>query len=227
VTREARIPRPVARVAPLVEHCRALLDGWALTAPISAVAVAVTRTASASAEQGDLLDGGWRDPGAADAAFARLRSALGAGTVVRPVARDEHRPERAGGWDEHQEPERGGRGVEAAPGRAAGAVRGARFSPHEPLVVPNEQHVPHLTAALRLLEAPEPIDVEHTAGVPSAFWWRGCRLPVESASGPERLSGDWWRDGYARDYWRCAGAAGEFLIYLDRARRWYLQGWYD
>jgi protein ImuB len=74
---------------------------------------------------------------------------------------------------------------------------------------------------------PESIEVEYTAGVPSAFWWRGSRVAVERAGGPERLSGDWWRDGYARDYWRCEGEAGEFLIYLDRERCWYVQGWYD
>jgi protein ImuB len=124
-----------------------------------------------------------------------------------------------GGW---------GRGVEVlqGPSRGPGAVQRTLFSPDEP---PHESRVPHLTAALRLLEVPEPIEVECTAGVPSAFWWRGCRLPVECASGPERLSGDWWRDGYAREYWRCEGAAGDFLIYLDGGgeRRWHLQGWYD
>ena len=92
----------------------------------------------------------------------------------------------------------------------------------------HEERAACLTAALRLLEVPESIEVEYTAGVPSAFWWRGCRLPVERAGGPERLSGEWWREGYAREYWRCEGAAGDFLIYRDGGdRRWYLQGWYD
>jgi hypothetical protein len=46
--------------------------------------------------------------------------------------------------------------------------------------------------------------------------------------GPERLSGDWWDDGYRRDYWRCESLAGEFVVYLDRADdAWRLQGWVD
>jgi hypothetical protein len=54
---------------------------------------------------------------------------------------------------------------------------------------------------------------------------------VRRAEGPERLSGDWWRDGYRRDYWRCEGEGGDgdFVLYRDRAApgAWYLQGWYD
>ena len=47
-------------------------------------------------------------------------------------------------------------------------------------------------------------------------WWD---VAVPQAGGPERLSGDWWRDGYRRDYWRCEGEAGdgEFVLYRDRA----------
>ncbi|MFN8580919.1 MAG: hypothetical protein U0163_08105 [Gemmatimonadaceae bacterium] len=39
------MPRPLARVIPLLERCRALLEQWELTAPISAVHVAITATA--------------------------------------------------------------------------------------------------------------------------------------------------------------------------------------
>jgi hypothetical protein len=58
-------------------------------------------------------------------------------------------------------------------------------------------------------------------------------VPVARAVGPERLSGDWWEDGYARDYWRCeeANGAGELVIYRDvtphGARAWFVHGWYD
>ena len=98
VTREVRPAKPVARVAPLFERCRAMLDQWTLTAPVSAVTVTVSATAPLGAEQGDLLAAAWRDPAAADAAFERLRATLGAGSVVRPVARDEYRPEKSGAW---------------------------------------------------------------------------------------------------------------------------------
>ena len=65
-------------------------------------------------------------------------------------------------------------------------------------------------------------------GVPTMVTWRGRRITVERAVGPERLSGDWWDDGYRRDYWRCESAFGDFVLYLDRLDdQWWLQGWYD
>ncbi len=205
VTREVRFPRAVARAAPLFDHCRALLARWPLDAAVCGVTVAVAATAPASAAQGDLLVQRWHDPAAADAALARLRAELGPDTVVRPVERDAHAPERAGGWTEEQS---------LAP-RAA-AVRepatNAAYGDDAP--------------ALRLLEVPEEIDVEFGDGRPCGVWWRGERIALTSAAGPERLSGDWWSDPYRRDYWRGASARGELLMYAEGGK-WFVQGWYD
>jgi hypothetical protein len=195
VTRQIHLPRPVARAAPLVEHCRALLDTWTLTAPVCGLAVAIASTVSAASEQGDLLALGWHDPAAADAAFARLRAELGARAVVRPALRDEHRPEKSGAWCEAEGP------------RAA---------------APELSRAP----ALRLLETPETVEVEWDGDRPCALWWRERRVAIGHADGPERLSGDWWKDGYARDYWRCESDSGELLAFRER-ERWYVQGWYD
>jgi protein ImuB len=83
-------------------------------------------------------------------------------------------------------------------------------------------------AVLRLLDAPEEVQVEVPHGVPDAVWWRGRRLEITDADGPERLTGDWWRaDAFARDYWRCAAREeGELLVYSE-AGGWWVQGWYD
>jgi hypothetical protein len=98
VTREVRPARPLARVAPLFERCRALLDRWTLTAPVIGVRVAIVAAAPLTGEQGDLLSASWRDIGAADAALERLRAELGPNAIVRAQAQDTHRPERAGVW---------------------------------------------------------------------------------------------------------------------------------
>ena len=217
VTREIRPPVPVARVAPLFERCRALLDRWPLAAPVCAVAVAVTATAPASAEQGNLLDTAWRDPAALDAALERLRAELGPNVVVRPALRDAHRPEAAGAWVEV------GDGASLQPPPAlAPAAPAAR--------VPDD--VTSLAAALRLLERPEPAEVECDDGErPRTLEWRGRPVRLMRAAGPERLSGEWWTTAsYRRDYWRCAADDGrELLLFLDHAaeRRWYVHGWYD
>jgi protein ImuB len=216
VTREVRLARPVARSAPLFERCRALLDGWALSAPAIGVSVAIVAAAPLSGEQGDLLETTWRDAAAVDAALARLRAELGPNVVVRPIARDAFVPERAGTWVENGEGAIAGDPVTtsaAASGAAATAIRPSAQS-EDP--------------AIRLLESPESVFVLCDDGVPRAVTWRGRRLTIERAVGPERLSGDWWDDGYRRDYWRCESAFGDFVLYLDRMDdQWWVQGWFD
>src|SRR5437868_2858517 len=134
VTREVRLPRPVARSTPLFERCRALLDTWPLSAPAIGVGVAIVAAAPLSGEQGDFLDAAWRDTAALDAALARLRAELGPNVVVKPVARDAYVPEKTGTWVESAtpgEPVRGFRALSRSDGRsmvAAGVVRLTRSS---------------------------------------------------------------------------------------------------
>ncbi len=274
VTREVRLPRPLARVDPLLERCRALLEEWTLQAPVCAVTMAVTATAPLQGAQGELLDPAWRDPAAADAAFARLRSALGTGAIVRPVLRDTHRPERAGEWERVDEvgapsglptglpsvqPDRkqetgdirpdGSRepGAGSAALRAAGASvyvempRGLALVREPPSgatarpATPPRVTLPH-PPALRQLDPPERAEVRTADGVPDgpprAIRWRQQVITVGRAIGPERLTGDWWDAGYARDYWRCEDTAGsgDLVIYRDCTasnNAWYIHGWYD
>ncbi|CAN5370413.1 hypothetical protein BH09GEM1_BH09GEM1_30150 [soil metagenome] len=267
ITREARAARPLARVLPLFERCRALLDSWTLEAPVSAVRVAIVATAPLSGEQGDLMSTSWRDLGAADAAIERLRAELGAGAIVRAEARDTHRPEKAGLWtDFGSDSQTVGPGAAAAPRassdsgstagrtviayterspgarpgradhdrhadrpavvRAADKVRSGSDSQTVRLVV--SEPAPVTPAARRALDPPEHIDVLCDNEVPRTITWRGQRIPVTRALGPERLSGDWWDDGYRRDYWRCESGLGEMVVYLDRSDdAWRVQAWSD
>ncbi|MBA2683284.1 MAG: hypothetical protein H0U66_02165, partial [Gemmatimonadaceae bacterium] len=123
--------------------------------------------------------------------------------VVRPALRDEHRIERNGAWCESDDARKDERVVSIQKST-------------EPLRAP----------ALRLLETPETVDVEWDGDRPCALWWRERRVTIGRAAGPERLAGDWWKDGYARDYWRCESDSGELLAFRER-ERWFVQGWYD
>ncbi|HUF27642.1 MAG TPA: hypothetical protein VMM18_11770 [Gemmatimonadaceae bacterium] len=208
VTREVRPARPLGRLAPLFERCRIMLEGWALTAPVCGVTVAIPATAPLSGEQGSLLDTAWRDPAALDATLERLRAELGPAAVVRPRARDEHRPERQGTWEER--------------GNGTNETNWTNWTNGT-----NETKA----VALRLLETPEPVEVEMGSRSPSVLHWRGQRIALDRATGPERLTGDWWKGRYQRDYWRCeeapgGGEAGHFLVFREE-EGWYVQGWYD
>jgi protein ImuB len=241
VTREARPARPLARVLPLFERCRALLDTWPLTAPVSAVRVAIVSAAPLTGEQGDLLSTSWRDLGAADAALERLRAELGTDAIVRAEARDTHRPEKAGVWRELQSegltrpPLRGCSPdplaaspllVGPAGGPAASSSDGTTQRSHASrLTIHDSRAVP---AARRAFDPPEAVEVQCDGDTPREVTWRGHRISVTRAVGPERLSGDWWDDGYRRDYWHCESLAGEMTLFLDRADDgWRLQGWGD
>ncbi|HYW32621.1 MAG TPA: hypothetical protein VE869_14075 [Gemmatimonas sp.] len=224
ITRETRPARPLARLEPLFDQCRALLERWTIPAPIIGVTVSIPATAPLAADQGDLLIPSWRDAAMnADAVFTRLRAALdpdGAhDVVVHPIAGDAHRPEEAGRWEQ-------------ADGMTLAHVTPAQGIPVQASVHASAEASVALPAVLRMLESPEPVEVEEADGLPDAVWWRGRRLGFASIDGPERLSGDWWRaDGFARDYWRALVIGeGELLLYREAAGTspgWYLQGWYD
>ena len=217
ITREVRPARPLARLEPLFDQCRALLERWNIPAPVIGVTLGIPATAPLAADQGDLLVPSWRDAAMnAEAVLARLRATLDpehrGDVVVHPEARDTHRPEQTGAW------------VSAD----AIALAAAALPQAPPQATPHTSTSLRVSAVLRLLTPAEAIEVEAPRGVPQAIWWRGRRLHVVDVLGPERLSGDWWRgEHYARDYWRTvADPDGELLIYQDRAA-WYVHGWYD
>lgn len=219
ITREVRPARPLARLTPLFDQCRLLLDTWQIPAPIIGVTVSIPATAPLTADQGDLLQPSWRDAAMqVEQVFARLRVALDptqrGDVLVCAEPQDTHRPEERGRWSAADAIP-----MAAAPTPAAPAPASTRDDAT-------------VTPVLRLLPAPEPIDVEGPAAAtrgPQAVWWHGRRIALTVVQGPERLSGDWWRgDGYARDYWRgLSDTDGELLLFHDASGAWYLQGWYD
>jgi hypothetical protein len=101
-----------------------------------------------------------------------------------------------------------------------------------PAAEDDREDPPAAAPALRQLEQPEPAEVECAGEVPRTLWWRGRRIAVAHALGPERLAGDWWKDPYTRDYWRCEAedGVGQLVLFREKdvtAERWYVHGWYD
>lgn len=54
-------------------------------------------------------------------------------------------------------------------------------------------------------------------------------VPIESAAGPDRVSGGQWEEPYAREYYRCVTDEGTLVWIFREARSgdWYMQGWWD
>ncbi|MFQ5529493.1 MAG: hypothetical protein ACE5FP_04020 [Gemmatimonadota bacterium] len=208
--------RPTRQERLLYELCRAALERAAgsegrLTTPVAEVVLRTSRTAPPDARQEDLFTRRWRDPMAAAAALSRLGVRLGPGGVVRPSIRPDHRPESRSVW----EPAEIGYGSRVA--RAA---------------VQTSDGIP---GVLHLLPEPLPLRVRMEEGRPAELWddvGHVGHQELVAAEGPERLSGDWWKDPYHREYFRVCTRDGS-LLWLFReyrpsgAFRWWLHGWRD
>ena len=147
----------------------------------------------------------------------RLGNRLGPERVLRLAGRERHLPEYAA--------------------KAVSALDG-------PPSLPSGAGGPAAPRPLRLLPAPEPIQV--MAPVPDRppvlFRWRHRPYRVARADGPERIAPEWWREdpsalfsgeAEARDYYRIEDETGaRFWVYRqglyrpDRPPYWFLHGFF-
>jgi protein ImuB len=50
---------------------------------------------------------------------------------------------------------------------------------------------------------------------------------LETAAGPDRVSGEQWEKPFAREYFRCVNENGTLVWIYREKGEWYLQGWWD
>ena len=210
----------------LYDLCRAALEravdaNGCLAAPVKGITLRVEEMAPPGARQGDLFTGDWRDPMAAAAALSRLRARLGEQAVAWPHPRAIHRPESRNRWRpaasvETPEEEK----VRSDPSPGTSRIMSADGA---------------LESTLHLLPEPVEVDVWASKGCPRELRDRAGRRSLIVAEGPERLSGDWWKDPYRREYYRACTEEGELLwLYREwrgrgkeKEAKWWLHGFYD
>ena len=227
--------RPTRRESLLFDLCRAALersqDGGKLPAPVAGLGLELRETAPAEARQGDLFRRGWRvgegwdDPLGAAIALTRLQARLGGEVVVTPAFRADHRPESRSVW------------MPVTPQTLSAQSSSTRLSSNRPAVGRSrgetETDTPDVSCALRLLPEPVPVRVQVERDRPIELRDERGRHELVAAEGPERLSGDWWKDPFRREYFRVCTSAGELLWLFREYRRrsgelrWWLHGWWD
>lgn len=224
--RTARVlpARPTRREDLLYDLCRASLEramekNGLLRAPVRELVLRVEGTAVPGARQGDLFAGDWRDPMAAAAALSRLRARLGEKAVAWPGPQATHRPEARSRWRPAaavETPEEQKVRSAHSPGTAGLVSRDGAFE-----------------GTLHLLPEPLEVAVRTEEGRPLEIREAGRWHSLVVAEGPERVSGDWWKDPYRREYYRACTGEGE-LLWLFREWRaregrvtWWLHGIYD
>ena len=85
-----------------------------------------------------------------------------------------------------------------------------------------------------LLWRPEPVKARESQVLPREFQWRGRKLKIRTAKGPERIAPEWWLDdpnwrSGVRDYWQVTCEEGDllWLFYAHGATMsagWFCQG---
>jgi hypothetical protein len=231
LTNAIRAGRTTASRKTWLRLARASLERLVLPAGVVGVALRAAAVVTDDGHQGDLFDRGFATAAATEAALASLAEDQGDVVVVpentaHPLVErrtkwkgrleGERRERRAGGWvppsPQHDHP---------APGTIT----------HHPILTPSTQPPSSLT--LYLLPTPRAIEVHHEARrdhvVPTAYRDGDAWYAVLSAAGPDRVSGERWGEGYAREYFRCiVDDGGMVWLYRDaRADGWYLHGWWD
>jgi hypothetical protein len=81
----------------------------------------------------------------------------------------------------------------------------------------------------RLFRPPLEATVQVRSGIPTWIAFQGVHGPIDTASGPWRTSGDWWRPNmWDREEWDIEVIDALYRIYYDvHLDRWYAQGVYD
>ena len=156
--------------------------------------------------------------------LARMTDALGDDAVFSPVLVDRWRPEASYQPVPFGE-DRAWVGEESVD-------RSASIAPRR--VDPVEAHdawqrdLP-LPRPTLLLHQPLPVDVRtDEAGVPVAVHLERGWEPLERATGPEHLCGEWWTaDPLDRHYWVVALRDGRTGWIYSAAGRWFHHGWFD
>jgi len=216
--------RPTRRERSLFDLCRAALersgDEGKLAAPVVSLALELREIEPAEARQGDLFRrdwrAGWADPLGAAIALARLQARLGEQAVVTPGFRADHRPESRSVWTPVTP-------SSLSSGRRSSGASGVPRPGVPASLVPS---------TLRLLPEPDRVRVRVEQGRPARLWDERGDHELVAAEGPERLSGDWWKDPYRREYFRVCTSSGELLwLFREYHRsgelRWWLHGWWD
>lgn len=124
---------------------------------------------------------------ALDELIARIGNRIGFDRVKRFTPRESHIPERAFSCD-------------AAIRTNTEQINWKRTGPRRPLT----------------LFPPEPVQEILPGRPPRAISWRGRKIDIAKAVGPERIAPEWWRKnpgwaGKPKDYWRVEGTGGERL----------------
>jgi hypothetical protein len=184
---------------------RTHLDRIQLPDAVTGILLRVESVTGEVERQGDIFDRGFATARATEETVAQLLDDQGA-VIVVPSNTKHPLLEKRTSW-ETQEPSHAAR---------AHMTRSARVDPQLTLqLFPAPRRITVKTARRR--DHDLPVKYRDSAG------W----VLIESAAGPDRVSGEQWASPFAREYYRCVVEDGTLIWIYREKGDWYLQGWWD
>jgi nucleotidyltransferase/DNA polymerase involved in DNA repair len=234
LTQGIRAGRATASRKTWLRLARTVLERMVLPAGVVGLTLYAAAVVTDEGHQGDLFDRGFATAAATEAALASLAEEQG-DVVVVPENTQHPLVERRTKWVGHRESEtgkreRGRENRERKTPRPNADPSGPRLTLTHLFPVPT---FPASQLTLYLLPTPRAIEVHTDARrdhvVPTEYRDGGASYEILSVAGPDRVSGERWGEGYAREYFRCiVDDGGMVWIFRDaRADGWYLHGWWD
>lgn len=184
---------------------RTHLDRIELADAVTGIALRVESVTGEAERQGDIFDRGFATARATEEAVAQLLDDQGAVIVVPSNSRHPLIEKRTA-W-QVEEPSHAAR---------AHMTKESRAEPQLTLqLFPEPQRI--IVRTVRRRDHERPVQYRDSEG------WK----TVESAAGPDRVSGEQWEKPFAREYFRCVNGDGVLVwIYCERGE-WFLQGNWD
>jgi hypothetical protein len=186
---------------------RTHLDTIVLADAVTGISLRVEAVTGEVERQGDIFDRGFATARATEEAVAQLLDDQGA-VIVVPSNTKHPLIERRTSW------------LVQEPAHAARTQ-----------VVREVAAEPKFT--LQVLQTPRQISVKTARRrdheLPVKFRDTDGWVMIESAAGPDRVSGGKWEDPYTREYFRCVTEEGS-LVWIFREEsgdNWYMHGWWD
>ncbi len=203
-----RPARSTASHAAWMRLIRTHLERLELPDGVTGMRIRVDSVTPESERQGDIFDRGFATARVTEETIAQLLDDQGAVVVVPENSR-------------HPLVERRTKWMKQDPARAHGRYQ---HDGHAPVA-------PSLT--LQLLAEPRRIAVhtkkrrDHLA--PVSYEDEEGWKTIESAAGPDRVSGAHWENIFAREYFRCLSGDGRLVWMYHDAKdgEWYMHGWWD
>ena len=184
---------------------RTHLDRIVLPDGVTGIALRVETVTGEVERQGDIFDRGFGTARATEETVAQLLDDQGA-VIVVPSNSSHPLLEKRTQW------------VVQEPAHAARAH-----------MVKESRADPQLT--LQLFHEPRRINVKTVKRrdheLPVKYRDNDGWILVESAAGPDRVSGEQWSKPFAREYFRCVTEEGTLVWIYRESGGWFLQGWWD